>query len=70
MTTEQYRLIENSIYDAIEALPDGDDRERAEWVREHRFPSWPAAVKEALAEECLHWAIVHYSPTTPFGRRL
>ena len=49
-TSEQRRAIEAAIDEAIMAAPGDTDREVADWVMTHRYPSFPQQVKDALID--------------------
>jgi hypothetical protein len=51
MTNEHFLTLETAIYQAIEALPDGDDRQLTDWVVANCLPSFSEELKQALVDE-------------------
>jgi hypothetical protein len=43
--TQQEQTIEVAIDEAIEALPNGNDRQLLDWVMTHRHPSFPKTLR-------------------------
>jgi hypothetical protein len=57
MNQEQMQIIEAAISDALDAIPNGDDRQLTDCVMANRFNSFSPEVREALKAESLKHAI-------------
>jgi hypothetical protein len=64
MTNQQLQTIEAAVGEAIEALPNGNDRQLTEYVMEHCFPSFTSDIREAMLEEGLKVLIDQRRGTT------
>ena len=48
MNQKQAKIIEAAIYEALDQIPDGSDRQLTDWIMANRLNSFPSHVRKAL----------------------